>query len=189
MFSTSMKINNVTTRKYYTSLQFLFVCTESLTLVSDPTSCMFIRWLLFQTFIYISIFKSIHLYCARVFNHLELCAHLVLRDSNLPSQTVNKSTVLSLPLDISQNWLLQRTLIDTDAWNCKMLWVSKICLSQTSLGPAFEFGIEVKSTFTTLGLDLKFRFISHCMNGLIVYSHVWREKEIHRYTIIDLVYE
>jgi hypothetical protein len=26
------------------------------------------------------------------------------------------------------------------------------------LGPAFEFGIEVKSTFTTLGLDLKFRF-------------------------------
>jgi hypothetical protein len=27
-------------------------------------------------------------------------------------------TVLSLPLDISQNWLLQRTLIDTDAWNC-----------------------------------------------------------------------
>ena len=48
-------------------------------------------------------------------NHLELCAQLVLRDSNLTSQTVNKSTVLSLPLDISQNWLLQRTLIDTDA--------------------------------------------------------------------------
>ena len=31
----------------------LFVCTESLTLVSDPTSRRFIRWLLFQTFIYI----------------------------------------------------------------------------------------------------------------------------------------
>jgi len=31
-----------------------FVCTESLTLVSDPTSRRFIRWLLFQTFIYIS---------------------------------------------------------------------------------------------------------------------------------------
>jgi hypothetical protein len=26
------------------------------------------------------------------------------------------------------------------------------------LEPAFEFGIEVKSTFTTLGLDWKFRF-------------------------------
>ena len=34
-------------------LSFLFVCTESLTLVSDPTSRRFIRWLLFQTFIYI----------------------------------------------------------------------------------------------------------------------------------------
>ena len=36
-------------------LTFLFVCTESLTLVSDPTSRRFIRWLLFQTFIYICI--------------------------------------------------------------------------------------------------------------------------------------
>ena len=34
-------------------LSFLFVCTVSLTLVSDPTSRRFIRWLLFQTFIYI----------------------------------------------------------------------------------------------------------------------------------------
>jgi hypothetical protein len=42
-----------------------------------------------------------------------------------------------------------------ECFHCKMLWFSKICLSQTSLGPAFEFGIEVKSTFTTLGLDLK----------------------------------
>jgi hypothetical protein len=33
-------------------LSFLFVCTESLTLVSDPTSRRFIGWLLFQTFIY-----------------------------------------------------------------------------------------------------------------------------------------
>jgi hypothetical protein len=33
-------------------LSFLFVCTESLTRVSDPTSRRFIRWLLFQTFIY-----------------------------------------------------------------------------------------------------------------------------------------
>ena len=33
-----------------------------------------------------------------------------MRASNLLSQTVNKSTVLSLPLDISHNWLLQRTL-------------------------------------------------------------------------------
>ena len=30
-------------------LSFLFVCTESLTLVSGPTSRRFIRWLLFQT--------------------------------------------------------------------------------------------------------------------------------------------
>ena len=34
-------------------LSFLFLCTESLTLVSDPTSRRFIRWLFFQTFIYI----------------------------------------------------------------------------------------------------------------------------------------
>jgi len=37
-------------------LLFLFVCTESLTLVSDPTSRRSIRWLLFQTFIYIYIY-------------------------------------------------------------------------------------------------------------------------------------
>jgi hypothetical protein len=38
-------------------LSFLFVCTVSLTLVSDPTSRRFIRWLLFQTFIiYIYMF-------------------------------------------------------------------------------------------------------------------------------------
>ena len=37
-------------------LSFLFVCRESLTLVSDPTSCRFIRWLLFQTFIFIHIY-------------------------------------------------------------------------------------------------------------------------------------
>ena len=34
----------------------LFVYTVSLTLVSDPTSRRFIRWLLFQTFIYIYIY-------------------------------------------------------------------------------------------------------------------------------------
>ena len=39
-------------------LSFLFVCTESLTLVSDPTSRRFIRWLLFQTFIYIYIYRE-----------------------------------------------------------------------------------------------------------------------------------
>ena len=39
---------------------------------------------------------------------------LVLRASNLLSQTVNKSTVLSLSVDISHNWLLQRTHTDTD---------------------------------------------------------------------------
>jgi hypothetical protein len=32
-------------------LSFLFVCTESLPIVSDPTSRRFIFWLLFQTFI------------------------------------------------------------------------------------------------------------------------------------------
>ena len=37
-------------------LWFLFVCTESLALVSDPTSRRFIGWLLFQTFIYIYIY-------------------------------------------------------------------------------------------------------------------------------------
>ena len=36
-------------------LSFVFVCAVSLTLVSDPTSRRFIRWLLFQTFIYIYI--------------------------------------------------------------------------------------------------------------------------------------
>jgi hypothetical protein len=36
-------------------LLFSFICTESLTLVSDPTSRRFIRWLLLQTFIYIYI--------------------------------------------------------------------------------------------------------------------------------------
>ena len=40
---------------YY--LSFLFVCTVSLTLVSDPTSRRFIRWLLFQMFIYIYIYR------------------------------------------------------------------------------------------------------------------------------------
>ena len=38
----------------------LFVCTASLTLVSDPTSRRFIRWLLFQTFIYIYIYIYIY---------------------------------------------------------------------------------------------------------------------------------
>jgi hypothetical protein len=33
-------------------LSFLFACTVSLTLVSDPTSRRFIRWILFQTFLY-----------------------------------------------------------------------------------------------------------------------------------------
>ena len=33
----------------------MFVCTVSLTLVSDPTSRRFIRWLLFEMFIYIYI--------------------------------------------------------------------------------------------------------------------------------------
>ena len=32
--------------------------TESLTLVSDPKSCRFIRWILFQTFTYINIYIS-----------------------------------------------------------------------------------------------------------------------------------
>ena len=41
-------------------------------------------------------------------------SQLVSRASNLLSQTVNKSTVLTLPLDISQNRLLQRTLTNTD---------------------------------------------------------------------------
>jgi hypothetical protein len=34
-------------------LSFVFVCTVSLTFVSNPTSRRFIRWLLFQTYIYI----------------------------------------------------------------------------------------------------------------------------------------
>ena len=56
-------------------------------------------------------------------NHLEdLCAQLVLRASNLLSQTTNKSTVFSLPLDISQHWLLQRTLTDTET---TMRWSHK----------------------------------------------------------------
>ena len=38
----------------------------------------------------------------------------MLRASYLLSQTVNKSMVLSLPLDMSHNWLLQRTRTDTD---------------------------------------------------------------------------
>ena len=38
-------------------LSFLFVCTVSITLVSDPTSRRFIRWLLFQTYIYIYIYN------------------------------------------------------------------------------------------------------------------------------------
>ena len=43
-------------------LSFLFVCTVSLTLVSDPTSRRFIGWLLFQTFIiYIYIYFYIRL--------------------------------------------------------------------------------------------------------------------------------
>jgi hypothetical protein len=40
-------------------LSFLFVCTESLAHVSDPTSRKFIRWLLFQMFIYIYTNQSI----------------------------------------------------------------------------------------------------------------------------------
>jgi hypothetical protein len=36
-------------------LSFLFAYTESLTFISDPTSRRFIRWLLFQTFIYICL--------------------------------------------------------------------------------------------------------------------------------------
>ena len=45
-------------------LSFLFVCTVSLTLVSDLTSRRFICWLLFQTFIYIyiSLFSSAMVY-------------------------------------------------------------------------------------------------------------------------------
>jgi hypothetical protein len=38
------------------------------------------------------------------------CSSLVFRRC----QVVNKSTVFSLPLDISQNWLLQRTHTDTE---------------------------------------------------------------------------
>ena len=44
----------------------------------------------------------------------------MLRASNLLSQTVHKSTVLSLPLDIIQNWLLQRTHKDTE-----MIFISR----------------------------------------------------------------
>jgi hypothetical protein len=40
--------------------RFLFVCTESLTLVSDPTSHRFIRCSLFQTFLY--IYRCIYIY-------------------------------------------------------------------------------------------------------------------------------
>ena len=43
-------------------LSFLFVCTVMLTLVSDPTSCRFIRWLLFQMFIYIYIYIYIYIF-------------------------------------------------------------------------------------------------------------------------------
>ena len=40
-------------------LSSLFVCTESLTLVSDPTSRSFIRWLLFQSlYIYIVLYHT-----------------------------------------------------------------------------------------------------------------------------------
>ena len=43
-------------------LSFVFVCTVSLTLVSDPTSRRFIRWLLFQTFIYYIYSLYIYIY-------------------------------------------------------------------------------------------------------------------------------
>ena len=44
----------------------LFVCTESLTLVSDPTSLRFIRWLLFQR-LYIYIYCK----CCKCCNHMQ----------------------------------------------------------------------------------------------------------------------
>jgi hypothetical protein len=50
----------------YIYLSFLFVCTVSLTLVSDPTSRRFIRWLLFQTFIY--YFSRVSLYYVFEYN-------------------------------------------------------------------------------------------------------------------------
>ena len=54
-------------------LSFLFVCTVSLTLVSDATSRRFIRWLLFQTFIYIYIYIYISLFLsAMVYNVIRL---------------------------------------------------------------------------------------------------------------------
>jgi hypothetical protein len=52
-------------------LSFLFVCTVSLTLVSDPTSRRFIRWLLFQMFIYIYIYISLFS-SAMVYNVIRL---------------------------------------------------------------------------------------------------------------------
>jgi hypothetical protein len=47
-------------------LLFLFVCTESLTLVSDPSSRRFIRWLLFQTYISENIRLKIKLNSVRI---------------------------------------------------------------------------------------------------------------------------
>lgn len=55
-------------------LSFLFVCTESLTLVSDPTSCRFIRCLLFQMFLYIYM----TFVCMCVYSYLYIIIFLVL---------------------------------------------------------------------------------------------------------------
>lgn len=70
-------------------------------------------------------------------------------------------------------------------------------LSWTSLGPAFEFGIEVILTFTKSGLDLKFRFYrilfylftnqindSTMMLSLSLPSNVRIYKLIHSYNVI-----
>ena len=53
-------------------LSFLFVYTESLTLVSDPTSRRFIRWLLFQTFIYIYIYSDYVIFFIEIKQSMEV---------------------------------------------------------------------------------------------------------------------
>ena len=56
MKSTDISLDRQTSSASVIRFEKLFVCTVSLTLVSDPTSRRFIRWLLFQMFIYIYIY-------------------------------------------------------------------------------------------------------------------------------------
>ena len=55
MKSTDISLDRQASSASVIRFEKLFVCTVSLTLVSDPTSRRFIRWLLFQMFIYIYI--------------------------------------------------------------------------------------------------------------------------------------